>query len=134
MKNDFYGLIQDTIDEAPRRDLKMVLGDFNAQLGRDRHGIEGTVGPFASSEHLRDNGERLISFCDCNDLYVGNTYFQHRRIHKKTWITRMAYPRTKSTTSVTAASGERLFAMHGHSVVLTSGRTITWSEQPSDSS
>ncbi|KIH59885.1 hypothetical protein ANCDUO_09875 [Ancylostoma duodenale] len=70
MKNDFYGLFQDTIDEAPRRDLKIVLGDFNAQLG----------------EHLSDNGEQLISFCDCNDPCVGNTYFQHRRIYKKTWI------------------------------------------------
>ncbi|EYC02892.1 hypothetical protein Y032_0097g3001 [Ancylostoma ceylanicum] len=60
----------DTIHEVPRRDLKIVLGDFNAQLGGDRHGIERTFGPSASSGHISDNG---------------NTYFQHRRIHKKTW-------------------------------------------------
>ncbi|EPB74122.1 hypothetical protein ANCCEY_06793 [Ancylostoma ceylanicum] len=84
VKNDFYGRLQDIIDEVPRRDLKIVLGDFNAQLGGDRHGIERTVGPFASSGHIGDNGERLVFFCDCNNLCVGNTYFQYRRIHKKT--------------------------------------------------
>ncbi|EYC25469.1 hypothetical protein Y032_0012g1911 [Ancylostoma ceylanicum] len=83
VKNDFYGRLRDMIDEVPRRDLKIVLGDFNAQLGGNRHRIERTVGAFASSGHISDNGERLISFCDCNDLCVGNTYFQHRRIHKK---------------------------------------------------
>ncbi|RCN39354.1 hypothetical protein ANCCAN_14722 [Ancylostoma caninum] len=46
-----------TIDEAPRRDLKSVLGDFNAQMGGDRHGIERTIGLFASSEHLSGNGD-----------------------------------------------------------------------------
>ncbi|KIH43570.1 hypothetical protein ANCDUO_26421 [Ancylostoma duodenale] len=45
MKNDFYGLLQDAIDEAPQRDLKVVLGDFNAQLDGDRHGIEEPLDP-----------------------------------------------------------------------------------------
>ncbi|KIH59374.1 hypothetical protein ANCDUO_10400 [Ancylostoma duodenale] len=45
MKNDFYGLLQDAIDEAPQRDLKIVLGDFNAQLDGDRHGIEEPLDP-----------------------------------------------------------------------------------------
>ncbi|PIO53256.1 hypothetical protein TELCIR_25416, partial [Teladorsagia circumcincta] len=35
-KNDFYGLYQDTVDNAPRRYMKVVLGDFNAKLGGDR--------------------------------------------------------------------------------------------------
>uniref|UniRef100_A0A7I5E8S3 Reverse transcriptase domain-containing protein n=1 Tax=Haemonchus contortus TaxID=6289 RepID=A0A7I5E8S3_HAECO len=84
-KNDFYELLQDTIDNAPRRDLKIVLGDFNAKIIGNRCGFESTVGPFASSEELSNNGERLISFCDHNELCIGNTYFQHRQIHKKTW-------------------------------------------------
>ncbi|XP_058654944.1 uncharacterized protein LOC131553967 [Onychostoma macrolepis] len=32
-----------------------------------------------------NNGERLALFCEHNGLCIGNTYFQHRRIHKKTW-------------------------------------------------
>ncbi|RCN49463.1 endonuclease/exonuclease/phosphatase family protein [Ancylostoma caninum] len=75
------GLLQDTIDEAPRQDLKIVLGDFNAQLGGDGHEIERTIGPFASSEHLSDNGERLISFCVCNYLFkTAETSHHHETI------------------------------------------------------
>uniref|UniRef100_A0A7I4YL78 Endo/exonuclease/phosphatase domain-containing protein n=1 Tax=Haemonchus contortus TaxID=6289 RepID=A0A7I4YL78_HAECO len=84
-ENDFYELLQDTIDNAPRRDLKTVFGDFNAKINDNRCGFESTVGPFASSKELSNNGERLISFCDHNELCIGNTYFQHRQIHKKTW-------------------------------------------------
>ncbi|VDO92145.1 unnamed protein product [Heligmosomoides polygyrus] len=84
-KNDFYERLQDTIDEMPRRDLKLVLGDFNTQVGGDRNGMEKSVGAFASSDHLSDNGERLVSFCDFNDLCIAKTFFFHRGIHKKTW-------------------------------------------------
>ena len=85
VKNKFYEQLQDTIDELPRRDLKIVLGDFNAQLCSERQGFERTIGPFASSTRFSDNGERLTSFCDHNELCIGNTYFQHREVHKKTW-------------------------------------------------
>ncbi|VDP55298.1 unnamed protein product [Heligmosomoides polygyrus] len=84
-KDDFYERLQDTIDEIPRRDLKLVLGDFNAQVGGDRNIMEKSVGAFASSDHLSNNGERLVSFCDFNDLCIANTFFFHRGIHKKTW-------------------------------------------------
>lgn len=76
-KDDFYERLQDTIDEMPRRDLKLVLGDFNAQVGGDRNGMEKSVGAFASSDHLSDNGERLVSFCDFNDLCIASTFFFH---------------------------------------------------------
>ncbi|VDO64783.1 unnamed protein product [Heligmosomoides polygyrus] len=33
-KDDFYEWLQDVIDEMPRRDLKLVLDDFNAQVFR----------------------------------------------------------------------------------------------------
>ncbi|RCN33143.1 hypothetical protein ANCCAN_21034 [Ancylostoma caninum] len=61
-----------------------ILGLFES-IG-ERRGIQGTVGPFASPEYLNGNHERMISFWVCNGLCVGNKYFQHRRIHKKTWI------------------------------------------------
>ena len=84
-KDDFYGQLQDVLDEIPNHDLKVLIGDFNAQLGRDRRGLESVIGPHASSNSFSDNGERLMSFCEHNSLCIGNTYFQHRRIHKKTW-------------------------------------------------
>ncbi|VDP14484.1 unnamed protein product [Heligmosomoides polygyrus] len=44
-KEEFYECLQQTIDEAPRRDLKIVMGDFNAKLGGDQAGLEKVVGP-----------------------------------------------------------------------------------------
>lgn len=82
-KDNFYNQLQDVVNDIPNHDLKMQ--DFNAQLGGDRLGLETVVGPHASSTHLSDNGERLVSFCEHNGLSIGNTYFQHREIHKKTW-------------------------------------------------
>lgn len=62
-----------------------MIEDFNVHLGGDRRRLERAIGSFASTDHLSDNGNRLASFCDHNDLCIGNTYFRHRRIHKKTW-------------------------------------------------
>lgn len=84
-KDNFYDQLQDIFNDIPNYDLKILIGDFNAQLGGDRLGLKTVVGSHASSTHLSDNGERLVSFCEQNGLCVGNPYFQHREIHKKTW-------------------------------------------------
>ncbi|KAL3862674.1 hypothetical protein ACJMK2_008627 [Sinanodonta woodiana] len=34
---------------------------------------------------MTDNGERLINFCQENDLVIGGTLFGHKDIHKLTW-------------------------------------------------
>lgn len=33
-----------------------------------------------------ENGERLTDLCDVNNLIIGGTVFEHRMIHKETWI------------------------------------------------
>ncbi len=43
------------------------------------------IGPHGSSASTNDNGERLLSLCSLHKLCVGNTYFPHKTIHKKTW-------------------------------------------------
>ncbi|RCN35652.1 hypothetical protein ANCCAN_18488 [Ancylostoma caninum] len=47
---------RDTIDEAHDEISELSL-ETSTHLGGDRHGIKSTVGSFASSEHLSDNGE-----------------------------------------------------------------------------
>jgi endonuclease/exonuclease/phosphatase (EEP) superfamily protein YafD len=34
---------------------------------------------------ITDNGERLVNFCQQNDLVIGGTLFAHKEIHKLTW-------------------------------------------------
>ncbi|XP_017322823.2 craniofacial development protein 2-like, partial [Ictalurus punctatus] len=84
-KDAFYDQLQDTIVVIPNHDIKILLGDMNAQLSSDRQGWENVIGPHGSAAVTSDNGERLLSLCNLNNLCIGNTYFIHKRIHKKTW-------------------------------------------------
>ena len=73
------------VDEIPRHDIKLLIGDMNAQISNNRHDIEHVIGPHATARRTNDNGERLILFCSMNNLCIGNTYFAHKNIHEKTW-------------------------------------------------
>ena len=84
-KNAFYEQLQDVLNDIPRSDLKILMGDFNAQLGKQRSGFEDVIGPYGSARATNDNGERFISFCSENGFCIGNTLFKHKNIHKKTW-------------------------------------------------
>ena len=83
-KDTFYDSLQRTVDETPRHDVLLVMGDLNAKVGSDNEGKEGTMG----REGLGDgnnNGERLSTFCQENNLVIGGTLFMHKNIHKVTW-------------------------------------------------
>ena len=35
---------------------------------------------------VNDNGERFANLCATSHLVIRGSYFQHRRIHKATWV------------------------------------------------
>ena len=43
-KDEFYGLLQQILDATPEYDMKIVLGDFNAQIGGENEGWEEAMG------------------------------------------------------------------------------------------
>jgi len=61
------------------------MGDLNAKVGADPSGFEDIMVNHGVSER-NDNGLRLLSFCDFNNLVVTGTIFPHRAIHKATWV------------------------------------------------
>ena len=44
-KDHFYKILQNVIDEVPRHDIKLLMGDFNAQIDKSCQGMEFTIGP-----------------------------------------------------------------------------------------
>jgi len=60
-KYEFYSQLQDTLDETPSYDMKLLIGDFNAQIDSDRQGQNVTVGPHGTAKETTNNGERLTS-------------------------------------------------------------------------
>jgi len=83
-KDDFYEQLNAILDAAPSHVVKILMGDFNAQIGPDRTGFENVMGNETMGRRT-DNGERLLSMCNSNELKVGGSIFAHKHIHKGTW-------------------------------------------------
>ena len=59
--------------------MKVLLGDFNAKVGRENI-FKPTIGQDSS-----DNGVRLFNFATSRYLVVKSTMFPHRNIRKFIW-------------------------------------------------
>ena len=84
-KDAFYADLEDTYDRCPTHDVKIVLGDFNGKLGRESIYCP-TIGHFSLHQETNENGMRLIDFATGRNMVISSTKFQHRDIHKATWL------------------------------------------------
>ena len=82
-KEEFYSKLQEQLVKVSNHDILIVLGDFNAKIGCDNTGYERNMGKHGLGTR-NDNGERFLELCLENDLAIGGTLFQHKRIHKET--------------------------------------------------
>jgi hypothetical protein len=64
--------------------MKILLGDFNAKVGREDI-FKLTIGTESSHEISNDNGVRVVNFATYKSSVVKSTMFPHRSIHKYTW-------------------------------------------------
>ncbi|CAF1347888.1 unnamed protein product [Adineta ricciae] len=82
----FYTDLQQTLSTVPSKDLLLIMGDFNARIGKQQnYTSNNVVGPH-TTDHINENGQRLVDFCAANDLIITNTFFQHKPIHQTTWM------------------------------------------------
>ncbi|RUS78799.1 hypothetical protein EGW08_013449 [Elysia chlorotica] len=84
---NFYEHAQTIIDKVPKRDMKILSGDFNTKVGIDNTNLEYIMGIHSTVEQ-NENGEFFTEFCSFNDLVIGGTLFPRKNIHKTTWISR----------------------------------------------
>ena len=84
-KDLFYQQLSSVFDGLPRHDLKLLLGDLNAQVTSDCSCWPGVIGEHSLHSSSNDNGTRLLDFCVAHQLTIGGTLFQHKDIHKGTW-------------------------------------------------
>jgi len=69
----FYESVSEVLKMTKREDVNIVMGDFNAKVGAGPQG--DVVGAWGLG--VRNNrGERMIQFCQEENLIVANTYFQ----------------------------------------------------------
>jgi hypothetical protein len=84
VKDSFYEEVGHVFHEFPMYDMKILLNDFIAKIGR-----ENIFKPAIGSESLHDInndiGVRVVNFATSKNLVVKSTMFPHSKIHKYTW-------------------------------------------------
>ena len=80
----FYGELEKVFDHFPKYDIKILLGDFNAKVGRENI-FKPTIGNESLHQDSNDNGVRIVNLATSKNLVVKSTMFPHRDIHKHTW-------------------------------------------------
>jgi hypothetical protein len=71
-------------DKFPKYHMKILLGDFNAKVGREDI-FKPTIGNESLHEISNDNGVRLVNYATSENLRVKSTMFPHHNNHKYTW-------------------------------------------------
>lgn len=84
-KDTFYQQLDKACRDVRMGDIKILSGDLNAKVGSDNKNWEKVMGRHGIG-NMNENGELFADFCVNQDLVIGGTIFQHRRIHKYTWI------------------------------------------------
>lgn len=84
MKDEFYALLDKEYEAAPRHDVKIVLGDMNAKVGREEV-FRPAIGHHSAHSECNENGLRLVDYAIDHDMTISSTYFPRKNIHKVTW-------------------------------------------------
>ena len=83
--DEFYRELQSLVDQTPKKDILVVLGDWNAKVGEDAKEDLGEVcGPSCNPE-TKDRGLRLLDFATYNNLVLANTLGNHKPYRSWTW-------------------------------------------------
>jgi len=84
LKDSFYEELEQVFYHFPKYHMKILLGDFNAKVGRENI-FKPTTGIESLHQDSNDNGVRTVNFATSKNLVVKSTMFPHQNIHKYTW-------------------------------------------------
>ena len=89
-KEAFYNQLASVLSGIPRTDKLLLIGDFNARIGR-----ENDKWPLVMGKHgigkCNSNGELLLALCSEFELIVTNTMFKQKDERNTTWM----HPRSR---------------------------------------
>ena len=78
----FWSDLNECGKELQEKGKIIILGDMNAKVGNvSREKIVGQHG----AEGVNENGDHLVELCAERNVFLANTFFQHKDIHKYTW-------------------------------------------------
>lgn len=77
-KDEFYNQLTATVNKIANRDILILSGDFNAQIGNDNHCLTHIMGTHGMGTRNK-NGERFIEFCQTFQLVIGGSIFSPQK-------------------------------------------------------
>lgn len=83
-KDKFYEDLECLYDQIPEYDTKILVGDFNAKIGREDVFLS-IIGKHSKHEKTLEDGLRLITFATAKSMVVKSTIFSFKTIYKGTW-------------------------------------------------
>ncbi|XP_039278798.1 craniofacial development protein 2-like [Nilaparvata lugens] len=83
-KERFYEKLEEVVDEIAHHDVKILLGDLNAKIGREER-FQSVIGKESLHSESNDNGRRVIDLAVRKDMIISSTQKQRKNIKKATW-------------------------------------------------
>jgi hypothetical protein len=83
-KDGFFDFLETAYDISPRNDIKIALGNFSAQVGKEAVNFPITD-KYSLHNLMDDNGSQLMQFAVLRNIITGSTFYPHKDIHKSTW-------------------------------------------------
>jgi exonuclease III len=84
---EFYNILDDYIKTVSIHNIILIIGDFNARIGRDSYSRNETkyIGSHTYSDQTNKNGIHLRDLCLSNNLIHLPSRFPHKPNHQWTW-------------------------------------------------
>jgi len=79
-KTSIYEELEQVSDRFPKYHMKILLGDFNAKLGREDI-FKPTIGNERVCKDSNGNGVRIVNFAILKNLAVKSKIFPHQNIN-----------------------------------------------------
>lgn len=83
-KEKWYEEINKICEQTPKHDTLIVLGDFNARIGKESY-LKDVAEKFTMHEKTHNNGQMLSTLAAEQGLILVSTKFQRRKEEKITW-------------------------------------------------
>ncbi|XP_058449363.1 uncharacterized protein LOC131429316 [Malaya genurostris] len=80
----FYVQLEREYDCCPSHNVKIIIGDLNAQVGQKEE-FRPTIRKFSAHQLTNENSLRLIEFVVSKNMTIRSTFFQHSLPYRYTW-------------------------------------------------
>ena len=80
--DQFYHDLDKALEMSKSREIKIVMGDLNAKIGKRAEGL--SVGQYGIGER-NERSDHLVNWCEVNDLIITNPWFKNHERRLVTW-------------------------------------------------